>query len=77
MPDWEGPPRWVREGRTGPGPIAPKYAKRKDRAQVRKDYAKKSGDGCAVVAIGLVGGLMFGPATFVWLVVEVFQRAFQ
>jgi len=33
--EWE-PPKWRREGRTGPGPAAPKYAKAKDRNTVRK-----------------------------------------
>lgn len=35
MPDWTGP-RWRQEGRTGPGPIAPRYANRKDRNTVRR-----------------------------------------
>lgn len=35
MPDWESP-KWRKEGRTGPGPIAPKYAKSKDRRAVRR-----------------------------------------
>lgn len=77
MPDWEGPPRWVREGRTGPGPIAPRYAKRKDRAQVRKDHAKSQGDGCAVVALALGGGLVAGPAMAIWALVEGIQRVIQ
>lgn len=35
---WEDPPlpRWRKEGRTGPGPIATRYASRKDRKTVRK-----------------------------------------
>lgn len=33
--EWE-PPKWRREGRTGPGPGAPKYAKAKDRNKIRK-----------------------------------------
>jgi hypothetical protein len=32
---WE-PPRWQGEGRTGPGPAAPKYKSRKDRNKVRR-----------------------------------------
>ena len=35
--DWETPiPSWRKQGRTGPGPIAPKYASRKDRRTVRR-----------------------------------------
>lgn len=37
MNDWDDLiPKWRKEGRTGPGPLAPKYAKRKDRATVRR-----------------------------------------
>lgn len=37
MPDWnDDVPRWRREGRTGPGPLAPRYASRKDRRTVRR-----------------------------------------
>jgi hypothetical protein len=32
---WETP-KWRQEGRTGPGPIAPKYKKLSDRNKVRK-----------------------------------------
>lgn len=32
--DWDVP-KWRREGRTGPGPAAPKYSKRSDRNKVR------------------------------------------
>lgn len=34
-PEWDSP-RWRQQGRTGPGPIAPKYKARKDRATVRR-----------------------------------------
>lgn len=33
--DWDIP-KWQREGRTGPGPAAPKYAKLSDRNKVRR-----------------------------------------
>ena len=43
---WESP-KWQREGRTGPGPLAPQYAKRSDRNKVRRgkgeQVGKKSG----------------------------------
>lgn len=34
--DWDDTPKWRKEGRTGPGPLAPRYASRKDRATVRR-----------------------------------------
>lgn len=34
--EWDDTPKWRKEGRTGPGPIAPRYASRKDRATVRR-----------------------------------------
>lgn len=33
--EWEEP-KWRREGRTGDGPIAPRYANRRDRNRVRR-----------------------------------------
>lgn len=37
MNDWDDLiPKWRREGRTGPGPIAPRYASAKDRRTVRR-----------------------------------------
>jgi hypothetical protein len=47
MPEW-GTPKWKREGRTGPGPFAPKYTSRKMRRQVRND------GGCAVLVFGAI-----------------------
>jgi hypothetical protein len=41
MPEWESP-KWRRQGRTGSGPFAPRYARRSDRRAVRK------GDGCLI-----------------------------
>lgn len=38
--EWE-PPRWRQQGRTGPGPGAPRYRKAKDRSKVRRES-----DGC-------------------------------
>lgn len=36
MNDWDDLiPKWRKEGRTGPGPLAPRYAKAKDRRTVR------------------------------------------
>lgn len=43
--DWEEP-KWRREGRTGDGPIAPRYANRRDRNRVargRDDLIGKPG----------------------------------
>lgn len=34
--DWDDIPQWRKEGRTGPGPAAPRYASRKDRSKVRR-----------------------------------------
>lgn len=33
--EWDDTPQWRKEGRTGPGPLAPRYASRKDRRDVR------------------------------------------
>lgn len=47
MPDWDIPD-WRRQGRTGPGPFAPKYKSAKNRRAVRK-----GGDsGCLVWVAG-------------------------
>lgn len=49
--DWDTP-KWRQEGRTGPGPIAPRYANRKDRAAVRRGGSPGDGKGgcCPMVA---------------------------
>lgn len=46
-----GQPKWRDQGRTGPGPGAPRYAKRKDRAAVRKggQPGQKGGSGCGLI----------------------------
>jgi len=49
------PPKWVREGRTGPGPLAPRYATRKGRRAARKQWHQQSSSsGCVVAAIAFV-----------------------
>jgi hypothetical protein len=34
--DWDDVPKWRKQGRTGPGPAAPRYSSRRDRATVRR-----------------------------------------
>jgi hypothetical protein len=52
--EWE-PPKWRREGRSGPN--GPKYASRKDRAAVRRGGKPGDNDGCALTALAIVGGV--------------------
>lgn len=52
-----GEPSWREQGRTGPGPVAPRYASRRDRNTVRSG-GTPGGDGktpkkcCAMVEAG-------------------------
>lgn len=63
--EW-GQPKWRQQGRTGPGPAAPKYKSAKARRAVQRGGSPGDGKGCAmiVVAVGslvssAVGGIIY------------------
>lgn len=72
MPEW-GTPKWRQQGRTGPGPAAPRYAKARDRRAVQRGGSPGDGKGCAVIAMALAGGVGTGIAMSAYAIVEAIK----
>lgn len=68
--EWNNP-KWRQQGRTGPGPAAPRYAKGKDRRAVQRGGSPGDGKGCSVVAMALAGGVLAGIGMSAYAIVEV------
>jgi len=63
--DWRDP-EWKEQGRTGPGPFAPKYTRQgRKMARKKNGMPKARGGGCVVVVLpflALSGTAMYGVA---------------
>lgn len=53
--EFDDMPKWAKQGRTGPGDAAPRYASRKDRRKVRKDNQGKVKISCGLFLFMVLG----------------------